>query len=387
MLEASGIGARVQVRHCLGEALALLKEEPFDCVLLDFHLSDGLAIDLLSRLRSQPTDVVPAVVVTSGYGDESLVVQSMHAGATDYIAKERLTPGAIGRVVRNSIEKMHLAQELDAHRSRLEAANEELTRQNREIQSFYHTVSHELKTPLTAIREFTSLVADGVLGPVCSEQQEALQTAVSCCDQLTRMVNDLFDAARLETGKLSLHCSQIDLSALIETELKVHRPKATDLGITLTQKIASKLPQIEGDKNRLAQVLFNLVDNALKFTRPGGRVLVSAKPLLNGEGVCLEVSDEGVGIAQDKADRIFDRLYQVDDHSSTLRSGMGVGLFLCKQIVELHGGSIRVQSTEGAGSCFFVELPRQSPHRSCSCATAAATASAQAAPNVQPSMP
>ena len=242
-------------------------------------------------------------------------------------------------------------------RRQLKDANAELTRQSREINTFYHTVSHELKTPITAIREFSSLLSDEVLGPVNEAQADALATMVQCCDRLTMLVNDLFDAARIETGKLSLELRSGDLETLIHSNVELMRARAQHKGLQLTCDVDVVLPLIRVDADRLGQVLTNLIGNAIKFSPAGGRVRVHAGLNPNRE-VVVTVQDDGDGVALEHQELIFERMYQAQEDDAAAHNGMGIGLYLCKQIIELHGGTIGVESTPGAGSRFSFTLPR-----------------------------
>ncbi|MEM6710030.1 MAG: HAMP domain-containing sensor histidine kinase, partial [Pseudomonadota bacterium] len=284
-------------------------------------------------------------------------IEAVRRGASDYIAKDRLTPVAIHNAVRHCLERARLARELDEKQATLERTNTELRARNQEVESFYHSVSHELKTPLTALREFCALVSDEVLGPVTEAQREALDVSIACCDQLNRMVNDLFDTARIETGKLSLNTRSINLEELVEQELRVLQPKADVAHVTLDADFDRPLPRVNCDPHRIAQVLFNLVGNGIKHSGPGSTIRVQLCTSDDRRSLRIRVSDQGCGIPSDQLEQVFDRLFQVEAAAISAHAGMGVGLYLCRQIVELHGGTITVDSTEGVGSCFSFTLP------------------------------
>ena len=345
------------------KALEFVSQQEFDCVLLDFHLPDGYADELIGPMRHAADNHWLPVLVLSGYGDEEKAVAAMQSGASDYLTKSSWNTTTLAKAMHTSMCKARLEQSLEQERENLLAANKELTRRAREIQSFYHTVSHELKTPLTATREFCSLVADGVLGEINEGQKDAMQTAISGCDHLVRLVNDLFDTARLETGKLELHREDTDIRALIEEELRIMQPRADEHQITLRSKLAKTLPVLSIDAKRIGQVMVNLIGNAIKFTNQQGRITVTAQvinsPQAEGTRHWLEigVEDNGYGIAAEHAELIFDRMYQVGDEPNATQNGMGIGLYLCKQIVHLHGGTISVESEVGKGSRFSFRLP------------------------------
>lgn len=349
-------GRSVQCVSTGAAALQCLAEETFDCILLDYHLADGSADTYIQQIVA--THPWTPIIMLSGAGDERKAARAMRLGAADYLTKDRITAQALNRSIINAITKWGLSRSLHIERRELLAANRELHKQRREIQSFYHTVSHELKTPITAIREFSSLVADEVLGEINPEQKDAMQTSMTCCDRLTRLVHDLFDAARIETGKLELHVETIDLNDLIAREIRIMQSKAAERNITLVSAQDVSLPAVELDPSRISQVLCNLVSNAIKYTDHGGKVSVSVG---QDAGHCVvKIIDNGFGIASEHAEFIFDRLYQCDRQDGIETSsdnGMGIGLYLSKKIIELHDGDINVVSRLGSGSTFTFRLP------------------------------
>ncbi len=236
-----------------------------------------------------------------------------------------------------------------------------LVSQNTEIQLFYHTLSHELKTPLAAAREFICLVLDGLAGPLTDEQREYLGIARDSCDQLRLHVNDLLDVTRLETGKLSIHRQPVNLAALLERLSDTHRPDAERRQIEIRAVCAPDLPVVEVDGQRIQQVLTNLVGNALKFTPRGGQITLGAwRHPDHPDEVVVGVKDTGPGIPADQRERIFERLQQLEPphgEDASTRAGLGLGLYISRELVKLHGGRIWVDSNPGAGSHFQFTLP------------------------------
>lgn len=248
-------------------------------------------------------------------------------------------------------EQIHQAQE------KLTQAHEKLIHKHEELQNFYHTVSHEVKTPLTSAREFVSLVLEGLAGPVNETQKEYLAIAQESCDQMRTCINDMLDVTRLETGKMSVELKYSCLGELVHRLVTRLKPAAERKQIKLSCIIKPELPQVLMDEMRIAQVVSNLLGNALKFTHAGGHISVELKPARTDGQVELTVADTGCGIPLDHLRRIFDRLYQVrhDDASSCM--GLGLGLFICQELVRLHQGTINVESEVGKGTTFTVILP------------------------------
>lgn len=253
-------------------------------------------------------------------------------------------------------------QALWAHQAHLEESNRALERRNQEIQRFYHAASHELKTPLTAAREFSSLLIDEIPGALNEDQSEYLGYVLESCDQLTRYINDMLDLSRMETGKLAIQPEPVDLNALLTRMLDVLAPSVEKEEIQLVSKIDDGIPPVMADEQRICQVLANLVNNSIKFTPSGGTVRVVARVLPEDPSLVeISVADSGIGI--DPADQayIFDRLFQSGIESDTAqdtnsRSGLGLGLSICREIIHLHGGTIRVDSAVGKGATFTFTL-------------------------------
>jgi len=220
---------------------------------------------------------------------------------------------------------------------------------------FVANVTHELRTPLTSIRGFAETLLEGAL-----EDPEAARHFVGIIqresDHLGHLVEDLLDLSRIESGKLKMRKELIRLDTLAAETVGRLKSKADSLGVALAIQIPESLPAISGDPDRLAQVLLNLVDNALKYTPAGGSVTVSAADA--GTAVSVSVADTGVGIPKADLPRIFERFYRVDKARTRSTGGTGLGLSIVKHIVESHGGSISVVSDVGQGATFTFTLPK-----------------------------
>ena len=336
--------------------LEILATCEVDLVLLDYGLSAGDGLETLGRIRSAGWD--GPVILLTGRGDEELAAEAFRSGVSDYMSKDALSLSALRRAIHNALEKHDLRRALAQERIGLAKSVEELSVQNREIQSFYHSLSHELKTPLTSVREFVSLVLDGVVGPVTEEADALLRKALRNCDQLVVAMNDILDVTRLETGKLEIHPSATDLDELIDLVLADHARSAEDRGILLGRGPGRASEPVWVDEKRVFQILSNLVGNAVKFTERGGRVTVAlrrdpARP----SHWRIEVSDTGRGIPTDELRLIFERLYQTKHEDATIIGGLGIGLYLCRQLARLHDGDILVESEVGVGSRFSFVFP------------------------------
>jgi PAS domain S-box-containing protein len=230
---------------------------------------------------------------------------------------------------------------------------------------FLSRISHELMTPLNSLIGFPELLADGHFGPLNDRQRQAIGNVLEAGEHLRRLLRDLLDLARLESGRLQLELSRFDLGALLSDLAAPVAEAARRKGLTLGVEVAGGLPLVEGDPARLKQVALNLLDNAVKYTAVGGWVKLRVWPARSAAGaplVRLAVEDSGIGIRPEDQQRIFRTFEQVDPSLTRRQSGTGLGLALVTLLLDLHGGRAWVESPgEGQGSAFHVEVPGVCP--------------------------
>jgi signal transduction histidine kinase len=234
----------------------------------------------------------------------------------------------------------------------LERQNEQLRQVDSLKDEFVALVSHELRTPLTSIRGYLELMTEDT--NLTEEQGRFLETIDRNAQRLQRVVGDLLFCAQVEAGKLTLESGEVDIDEIVEESVQAATPTAAAKSITLTSELGG-IPIIEGDRVRLAQVLDNLVSNAVKFTPPGGAVTVTTRAL-PGE-VEILVADTGMGIPAAELPNLFRRFYRTERATATAIPGTGLGLAIAKAIVTGHGGRIRVESADGDGTTFRLILP------------------------------
>jgi PAS domain S-box-containing protein len=236
---------------------------------------------------------------------------------------------------------------------------EEARKERQSLQErFLSHVSHELRTPLTAIYFFTTNVLDGLLGDLTPAQHNHLAFALDNIKQLKDMVSDLLDISRVEAHKLTVEPQLASPVKLVAEVLRTCRTNAAVKKISLRSGVAADLPFIWADPARVRQILINLIDNGIKFTSEGGAVTVECRPVAEDDGfLCVSVSDMGRGISPENRETVFDRLVQVKDSAEPSRSGLGLGLFIARELVSRHGGRIWVESELGHGSTFYFTLP------------------------------
>jgi signal transduction histidine kinase len=357
------------------EALALLAAQSVDCIVLDLVMPGLSGHETCRRIKQTPQwRDIPLVILTAR-DDRGAMIESINAGADDYIAKNADFDVLKARL-RAQLRRKHFEdenrrireklvnQEAEARFARaLEAANRDLAlakeqaeQSNRFKSSFLANMSHELRTPLNAIIGFAELLYDGQVTPDMPEHKEFLGDILTSGRHLQQLINDVLDLSKVEAGKLEFRPEPIHLAKVVAEVLATLRAAANGKRIQVVADISLDLGRIVLDPGRLRQVLYNYVSNALKFTSEGGCITVRARP----EGVDafrLEVQDTGIGIARDDLERLFGEFQQLDAGAAKRHAGTGLGLALTKRLVEAQGGSVGVLSTLGTGSTFFAILP------------------------------
>ena len=247
------------------------------------------------------------------------------------------------------------------YNSRLYEETERLAielKQARELEAdFAAMIAHDLRSPLTSVLSTAAMLEDGLLGPVSEEQQKWLVKIQTMCRSLVDLVNDFLDLSKLDAGHVNLQKEIVDLNQLIRSNVETYLPLASHKSIALVEQVEPDLSPVEADPRRLDQVLLNLISNAIKFTPEGGEIEVGASQD-EGTQVKLWVKDTGAGIPPAELASLFKKYGQTTSGKTSKDKGTGLGLVICKMIVEAHGGRIWVESEPGKGSKFTVALPR-----------------------------
>ena len=228
------------------------------------------------------------------------------------------------------------------------------TEVDRAKDAFLGILSHELRTPINVIMGYTSLVADGMAGPTTPEQREYLARALEGAETLLALVNDMLDMSRIEAGRLTVVPATIDVAWIAEAAAGGIAAAAASKRLVLDLELPADLPLARADEERVHQVLRILLSNAVKFTPEGGRIEVHAGA--TAAGVAIAVRDTGLGITAADQARLFHRFAQLDQSTTRLQGGAGLGLALAKELVAAMGGAIAVESRPGHGSTFTVTL-------------------------------
>jgi phosphoserine phosphatase RsbU/P len=330
----------------LADGLASMAKEAPSVVLLDLNLPDSRGADTFRKVLEKAPGI--PVVILSGQDDEVLAMNALHQGVQDYLVKGDITSRHLGHAMRYAIERQAFLRALEiSRRQQLEFKNQ-----------FLSHVSHELRTPLTCIHQFVTILLDGLAGDVKPEQRHHLGTVLNSVHQLRAMIHDLLEATRAESGKIRIEPRCINIGDLIQQAVSMLAATAKEKRVGLEVGLDTRIPFVYADPDRVLQVLINLIDNGIKFTPPDGSVLVKACVVeADPNVVYLSVADTGRGIGPEAKALIFERLYQDPNSVDNNRAGLGLGLFIAKELVELHGGRIWVASEVENGSTFSFTLP------------------------------
>ena len=350
------------VSACNGaDALEEARRHKPALVLADIMMPVMSGYDLLNAMRTDETlSAIPVILLTARAGAEARV-ESLEAGADDYVSKPFNEEELVARIKnqlrihRQALELETRANELRELSVRLETANAELHELNQRKSEFVSIVSHDLRTPLTAIRLLVDNLQSGITGPLTDKQFSYIDRIKANVGYSTRMINDLLDLAKIEAGTIHFSPKAVALATIVDSLIESLAPLAHDKGLRLVTTMQDRTLVVEVDPDKLSQVLTNLVQNACKFTPVGGEVrLEISSDRADFAQVC--VADTGCGIPPDEVPRVFDKFFRGTSSKGEAR-GAGLGLTIVKHFVELHRGRIWVESSPQMGSRFHFTVP------------------------------
>ncbi|HXE55471.1 MAG TPA: response regulator [Tepidisphaeraceae bacterium] len=351
--EADPIGYELDWIADFDDALGKLQQAGYDVCLVDYRLGLRDGVDFITQATNR--GIGAPIILLTGQGDRAVDVAAMNAGASDFLNKSQLSASLLERAIRYSIQQKKAEQQ----RIRLlmeQAARAEAEAANRSKDEFLAVLSHELRTPLTAVLLNVSALEQETQPD--QKAREMVQVIKRNVDLEARLIDDLLDLTRIARGKLELRREVVDLHEQIDYAVRCSC--ATEIeqkNIHVTVHAQAEFHHVWGDPARLQQVLWNLIKNAVKFTPQGGRIDIESGQVNDGR-MFVEVRDMGIGIKPEALPKIFNAFEQADRSITRRFGGLGLGLAICKAIVELHGGRIRADSTGvGHGATFRVELP------------------------------
>lgn len=466
-------GCAVQTAGSGAEGLDLLREQPFDLLLLDLKMPGLSGMEVLQQARNLHPGLL-AVVIT-GYATVESAVEAMKAGAYDFVSKP-FTPDQLRIVVHRALEKKALEREAEVLRKEREKGLREIADEKSKIKTIIHSmadgvlvtdyegqvvlhnpaavkmlrmrtspvfgqplkdclgsgcltdlvskikqvseegssavsqevimgeialmahmatvrseegevlgvvtvlrdismlkamdrmksdfvvmVSHELRAPLASVGQQLSVVLDGIIGGINERQKEMIERAKERTHALLALINDLLDLSKIEAGFVVQKKEPTQITDVLQKVIELLSPEAELKKISLQLSGGEELPQVMADRGNMEEVFINLVSNGIKYTSQGGAVRLCAR--IEGSHLCVEVSDNGIGISAEDQPRIFDKFYRVKNAQTRKIMGTGLGLPIVKGIVEAHLGSIELESQPGIGSKFRVYLPLELPSK------------------------
>jgi len=343
----------------IGESiLKKVEEEKFDVIIISYDLPNMNGLEVLMDLQYK--ELSGPIIMTAEARDKEFAPQAIREGAYDCMIREKGFEEGLPVVIHNALtafraakEKERLQKEIAAKKVELEAANRKLQQLDKIKSDFVANVAHEFRTPLTIIKGNIDLVNKGGLGSVAPSQKEMLEGAINIVNRLARLVNDLLDISKIESGKMELKKEAVDINKTIEENLVIFDKIIKDKKQKIEKSLAGDLPKISADRDKATQVFVNLLSNAIKYTPESGTIIIKTVNLETE--IMVEISDTGEGMAQEDMDKIFDKFTRV---TAEKKEGTGLGLPIAKDIVSLHKGRIWVKSELGKGSQFYFTLPK-----------------------------
>jgi signal transduction histidine kinase len=296
-------GFFVEVVRSGEEALQKIEKEPFDLVLTDLKMPKMDGLQLVSKIAQAKPEIL--LVLMSGHGSIDSALEGMKKGASDYLTKPLNLDELVVRLHKVLDEKQRFLS-LKDYTYELERANKELRKIDEIKSEFVSVASHELRTPLAAIKNSVQLMISGKTGEINENQAKFLSMAERNINRLTNILNDLLDLSRIESGKIDVKFEELEVRNPIEFVVSSLKPQADGKSVCLRTEMSQQLPSVYGDREKLEQILTNLLGNAIKFTPEGGEVVVSAQPLNALERkLAISVRDTGIGIPKDQLEKIF----------------------------------------------------------------------------------
>ena len=321
-------GHQVVLAHNGETALKQIKQAPPSLILLDVMMPGMDGYEVTRRIRQDKNiPFIPILLVTAR--EESSLVEGLDAGADEFVRK----PFHIDELQARVRSMLRLKETIDQR------------------ENFVSCLTHDLRTPLVAANRMLDLIKQEAFGVVTREQKEAIASIISSNQNMLKMLNTLLETHQYELGQKILSFIPVDLQQLISEIVNELKPLTREKGIELSCSLNNDVSEIKGDRLELRRVITNLVGNAIKFT-DAGNVTVSLSQ--NESEVLVQVEDSGIGISPQEQQTIFQRYHQGNHR----RSGKGLGLYLCQQIINAHQGKILVRSQLGKGTTFTVSIPK-----------------------------
>ncbi|MDI3539395.1 MAG: hypothetical protein PWQ52_518 [Methanolobus sp.] len=322
--------------------------------IINFNMLDSFRDESMVRCIKQVLSGIPARYEDDFVSPFSDKVVPIKAEFSPVISDEGKLMGGVC-VVEDFTERKAAEKALNKYAEDLAKANTELKSLDRMKDEFLSNLRHELKTPLIPIRGYSELMFEGALGELNERQKDAMEKVMLSSERLKRLIDSLLYVSITEGGNVDYTFVPLRVTEVIESAICDRSPELVSKGHTIEKEFSPNIPLIEGDLEYLTDVFVNIIDNAIKFTRAKGHIRISAA--FEDDYVHVQISDNGIGISEENMTKIFTRFYQADGSSTRKYGGNGLGLYICKKIVEAHKGSIRLESIENKGTTVHIYLP------------------------------
>ncbi|MEM9964542.1 MAG: response regulator [Asticcacaulis sp.] len=347
-------GLEVDLAATAEDGFERLKHKNYQLILLDYNLPGMSGLELLPLIRDLPKPP-PVIILTAG-GDERIALEAMHLGAADYAVKDvnQTYFDLLPAVMQAAYVKERLLRENEHQKQELQAAKEKAEAASQAKTDFLTTMSHEIRTPLNVV---TGLADVLIRSPLNDEQVRIVETLRTNGQLLLRLINDLLDISRIEDNRIEFESVTFNPASILSDIQLMFAQGIERKGVYFNVIDNIGRVSVSGDRTRLQQIIMNLISNALKFTSAGEIELIGeARPAGERIELTFTVRDTGIGIAEEKRRVIFDKFTQADASITRRFGGSGLGLSIARALTESMGGSIEVESQEGAGSIFTVRL-------------------------------
>ena len=339
------------------EGCRLYEEHHPDLLLVDLVMPHMDGYELCRVLRSRPESAYVPIVVATSLDDLPSIARAYDAGATDFIPKPLNWP-VLNHRVRYILRASRALEEVRRNQERLIAAKEAAEAANRAKSEFLANMSHELRTPLNAIIGFSGMMSDRMFGPLGDRYVEYANIIGDSGRHLLAIITDILDVAKADAERLLLAEEQVEIEEVVELGSKIVEDMARRAHIEFISEIVKPLPPMMADPAKLTQILVNLLSNAVKFTPPGGKVRLKVERRVH-QGITFRVEDTGIGMSAEQIPIAMAPFGQISNSMTRQHDGVGLGLPLTKRLVELHGGTIEIDSEPGKGTVASVYLPEE----------------------------
>ena len=344
----------IAVTTDLGQAREILTKEKIKVVVSDQRMPQISGVKFLGEIKEKYPDIVR--ILFTGYTDYTAAEEAINLGEVyRFISKPWKTTELV-TTIRQSLLHYDLLAKAKMHEEEIESANSKLKAMYEMQRDFTSTVSHELRTPLASIKTAIDLVMKRMVGEITPEQEDVLGRAKNNVDRLKRLIDDILDLTKIESGKLQMTFMVNDIHQVIKEVAESQKDVAKSRGLYINIELAANSFKIPFDKDRIIQVLNNLLGNAIKFTKQGGITIKTEDRPQDGM-VLVSIKDTGKGIAGADLAKLFQKFQQIESAHENEEGGTGLGLAICKEIVARHGGRIWAESKPGEGSTFNFLLP------------------------------